>query len=186
MIINIGIDIDGVLANTPARVVEYAGQVFKVPMSVEQLTEWDQLGTLVKSQATQMFNDPDFYGQIQPIDRAPEFTQHLQAIGCDNWIVTSRPHELWKTTMDWLSQNGIAWRFIGHERDKAKTAKRWRIKFFVEDNLENANALAKVCKVVLLINWPYNQGPTAPNVARVASLREAQEILSVLISQEGR
>jgi uncharacterized HAD superfamily protein len=55
-------------------------------------------------------------------------------------------------------------------------ARRKRIRFFVEDDLEKATKLAHICDVILLFDQPYNQNPERrqlpANMIRVKSWDE--------------
>lgn len=73
-------------------------------------------------------------------------------------------------TKCWLRLNGFVWDKLtvergnenvadpqGHFRNRFYIARKRRIRFFVEDDLEKAVKLAYICDVVFLLDQPYNQ-----------------------------
>lgn len=96
-----------------------------------------------------------------------------------------------KHTKKWLKQNGIVFKKIKFEKGnydnpispfsiKYKTryyyAKKYKIRYFVEDSLRNAEKLSRVCEYVFLIDHPYNQANNLPyNVIRVSTWQDILE-----------
>ena len=63
-------------------------------------------------------------------------------------------------------------------KDRYLLSKKKEIKFFVEDNLENAIKLANICEIVFLIDYPYNQFEKLPkNILRVKSWKEIRDFM---------
>jgi uncharacterized HAD superfamily protein len=76
-------------------------------------------------------------------------------------------------TKCWLRLNNLIWDKLtiergnedvadpqGHFRNRFYIARKKRIKFFVEDDLEKAIKLAYICDVVFLLDHPYNRNST--------------------------
>ena len=96
-----------------------------------------------------------------------------------------------KHTKTWLKNKGISFNKIKFEKGnydrpisafgaKYKTryyyAKKFKIRYFVEDNLRNAEKLSHICDYVFLIDHPYNKSDSLPyNVIRVAKWEEIVE-----------
>lgn len=97
-----------------------------------------------------------------------------------------------KHTKKWLKDNGIVFEKIIFESgnydapislfsSKYKTryyyAKKYKIRYFVEDNLRNAEKLSHICEYVFLVDHPYNQTENALpyNVIRVSNWQEISE-----------
>lgn len=96
-----------------------------------------------------------------------------------------------KHTKIWLKNKEISFNKIKFEKgnydrpvsvfgSKYKTryyyAKKFKIRYFVEDNLRNAEKLSHICDYVFLINHPYNESGSLPyNVIRVTKWEEIVE-----------
>jgi uncharacterized HAD superfamily protein len=67
-----------------------------------------------------------------------------------------------------------------YTNDRFALAMREQLRFFVEDNPDNARRLANICDVVFLMSQPYNRSPIDPlpnNVKRVESWHEIYLLL---------
>ena len=68
--------------------------------------------------------------------------------------------QMYMLTKDWLDGKRIKFACLYIERkssdERIRLAKKNRIRFFVEDNPENAIKLSEVCELVFLIKHPYN------------------------------
>lgn len=96
-----------------------------------------------------------------------------------------------KHTKTWLKNKEISFNKIKFEKGnydrpvsvfgaKYKTryyyAKKFKIRYFVEDNLRNAEKLSHICDYVFLIDHPYNESDSLPyNVIRVTKWEEIVE-----------
>lgn len=96
-----------------------------------------------------------------------------------------------KYTKSWLKKEGIIFKKIKFEsgnydrpislfsskyRTRYYYAKKYRIKYFVEDSLKNAEKLSHICEYVFLIDHYYNQTETLPyNIIRVSNWKDISE-----------
>lgn len=160
-------DIDGVLANTPARFAEIAHAWYGVDFTVRDITSYEMTNLLTDSQVASMLRSPEFYAGITPMIGAAWFTGLLVDSGWRVDLVTARPHEFWATTTGWLARNSIRWTALWHTRDKLAWAKQHQPAYFVEDKLTTVLELAPVVSKVYLIDWYYNRGDLPANVTRV-------------------
>ena len=104
-------------------------------------------------------------------------------------------------TEEWLSNNNIIINKIFYEKgnlhnpatqdetmyeNRIYLSKKYKIKYFVEDDLQKAIVLANICKAVFLIDHIYNQNIDLPfhqlphNVIRVNGWEEIYEYLKHL------
>lgn len=99
-------------------------------------------------------------------------------------------------TKQWLKTNGIVFNKVKFEKgnydspislfnSRYKTryyyAQKYKIRYFVEDNVRNAEKLSRICEYVFLIDHPYNQNDKLPyNVIRVSGWKDISEWLKQL------
>lgn len=92
-------------------------------------------------------------------------------------------------TRIWLSANGFSPHSVLFERKNGRfarfatpmsnrfyEARKRQIRFFVEDNPENANKLAPICDVVFLLDHPYNRDDENSNLSNVLRVFSWDEI----------
>lgn len=103
-------------------------------------------------------------------------------------IVTGRPESARDVTLEWLSKHFLGLyrevHFTSHydsdhskRRKKSDIVKELGINIFIEDALHFAADVAESGIPVFLIDTPWNQGETPPNVTRVYSWDEILEKL---------
>jgi uncharacterized HAD superfamily protein len=93
-------------------------------------------------------------------------------------IITARPYHrysrIYSDTLHWLKKHKINFDYIFWTSEKSikiiKSIKK--MKFIVEDTLENANNISKMGYNVYLINNKYNLGECEKNVVRIKNLEE--------------
>lgn len=97
-------------------------------------------------------------------------------------------YNLKRETKKWIKDQQIKYKMIRFEKGNVDRpvsgfhhkywtrfyfSKRYKIRFFVEDNAFNARKLSRICEYVFLINHMYNQEDNLPyNVIRVANWEE--------------
>lgn len=175
----VGIDIDGVLSDIAGHLVRFANDRFGCKLSVEDLTSEDveTCSNLTAEQLRQIFSTSRFFQTMPAFKSVGESLKQLSESGWRIVLVTDRfwYAEIQDDTVEWLREHDIPFDSVSFVRkaDKATFARKFRIKFFIEDQLSNANRLARVCDRVFLIDRPYNQGSTFRSVTRVSNLAEA-------------
>jgi len=167
----IGIDIDGVLGDFIGQVIRVAKSKYDLEIRREQITTYDISSStdLTAKQVKEIVHDNETYLPAKPLACAAETLQTLRANGHEVHIVTARPEHLIGDTQTWLANNEFSFDEFANVsgKQKANYAKKNGIDIFVEDCLETALDLAKVCRSVLLINTSYNQGDTPANIIRM-------------------
>jgi uncharacterized HAD superfamily protein len=174
--LRIGIDIDGVLADTPNHLVKECKKRYGIEFKVEDIAQHaveKVIPGLTEAMVIELFTDPDFYEDIPLIEGTKEALRYLRDSGdVIIYLVTSRPYNTIPVTMKWLEKNKLDWHLLKHTSDKATFCKNQNITMFIEDKLETVFELSKVCDYVILAGWPYNlingrENKLPENVVRV-------------------
>ena len=184
----IGVDIDGVLAAYPEHFLNFINKEIGTDYKVEDVTEYNIYEALDLPHNTTKklkgkFRETGEKRFIPILNGAKEFLDLFSEMGYKIVLLSARPYKKYKRifadTQEWLDKNNLAHDAILWDEDKCNRLVREfgsnSVEFFVEDNLSNANSVAKECKVYL-INKPYNTGETHKNVVRVDSLYDIMEI----------
>lgn len=180
----IGVDLDGVLADLAEGVIKKLNSLFSIRVTREHITSHNIEECLGVSgdQVRAIFSSEDIFVNLAPVSGAKEAIQRLRERGWYVHIVTDRfSHENdWSVSRDWLTNNGFRWEHLDlvRAREKPAYARIHGIRYFIEDNVDTARALASVCERVFLINEPYNQGSVPENVVRVGTWLEVVSCLS--------
>ena len=97
------------------------------------------------------------------LERIQEASQHV-----DWYIITHRNWypEGMEDTRNRLKSDGINYKRLIFSNEKAEFAKFFKLDFFIEDYLKNANKIIKYCPV-LLVDQPYNQGNLHHKINRI-------------------
>ncbi len=115
---------------------------------------------------------------IKPINDALITTELLKKNGYKIIIITSRPYfeipELGKITYNWLEKNKIIYDAVIFNKKKyiEIIQKYPNIKFYVDDNRNACNLVAKYGYLVFLLNNNFNQGDIEKNVVRIEKLSD--------------
>ena len=167
------------LSDIAGHLVRFANDQFGHKLSIGDVTSEDveTCSDVSREQLTQIFSTARFFQTIPAYYSAGESLEQLRKSGWKVVLVTDRfwYSEIQRDTLNWLREHGIPFDSVNFVRkvDKANFARKSRIKFFIEDQLSNANHLAGVCERVLLIDRPYNQGYASQSVTRVSNIGEA-------------
>jgi len=163
--LTLGIDIDGVIADYANIMLPLLSDVCKRPVSYHDLSCWDIGEALNISGETvdYVWNQvlgSDLLLNARPIDGAITGMSGLSRH--EIWIITSRPPDIEEITVSWLNNWRIKYDYIVFENEKHQISTRQNIDVFVEDNLEQACAIAEVGVDSLLFDQPWNQAATLP------------------------
>ena len=117
-------------------------------------------------------------------DKAKQATAS-PGVAIEVWSFWRKPID--KITRLWLRKHGLKYDKLiiekgnedvpdprGHIRNRFFKSREYKIKYFVEDDLEKAVKLAYICDIVFLLDQPYNQtlDKQPSNVIRVKSWEE--------------
>ncbi len=184
----IGIDIDGVIADTLPLLVDELNAYFKTNIQYEKVTSYDickvynidrqQLQSFIKKKEKILIEKP------QPIEGAIEHIKMLKHIS-DLFIISARVGKFYRQTVSWLKKYGIDWDglvLLG-SHDKAETCVRMQLNVFIEDSLYNAQQISARGIPVLLLDAPYNRGSLPSLVYRTCSWRETYHAVQQILNR---
>jgi uncharacterized HAD superfamily protein len=183
----VGIDIDGVLSDIAGHLVQFANDQFGHDLSIGDITSEDveTCSDVSKEQLTQIFCTPRFFQTLPVLSSASESLVRLKA---SNWRIVLVTDRFWypgikNDTLEWLRKHNFSFDSLHFIRkvEKANFARDSSIPIFIEDQLSNANGLARVCDKVFLIDRSYNQGPAEDAVIRVSDVGEAVSLVTTMI-----
>lgn len=208
---NIGIDIDGVLNKHEEIFIEILNkQTEKTIEEITHLPVHIS-GDITREEEHAVFETKEYWEKQQLSDGAKEYLIedikntlgfNIYVFTWRNWNVNknlkgeSVHFNIKKHTKKWLKENDISYKKIKFEKgnynkpislfySKYKTryyyAQKYKIRYFVEDDLRNAEKLSHICEYVFLINHTYNEKSDLPyNVIRVEGWKEISEIIKKL------
>ncbi|MBU0502158.1 MAG: hypothetical protein KJ811_02810 [Candidatus Margulisbacteria bacterium] len=94
------------------------------------------------------------------------------------FLVTSRTFFFNHQTRTWLKKFNVPYHELHHAKETTKYKKVTNCQLFIEDNLEEAEILANHCKKVMLFDQPWNRLPIKrDNIIRVSSWTEISQIM---------
>ena len=193
---NVGIDIDGVLADSVPSFLALLNLMFGRQWTPADIVTYRFEDALHISEDDavhfwKLFARQGGWSRIRPIKGAVEFTTRLakkHAI----ILVTGRPrHYVEIETKAWLRQHKIAYDeliFVGNDEDKLQASRGagFRLDLLIEDSYEYGKPLADAGIPVLLIDYPWNRNiPAHPHIRRIRSLADAPKII-LEIEQQAR
>jgi uncharacterized HAD superfamily protein len=173
----IGFDLDGVLYPWQQAAYDWC-----IRNGYYKEDDWDTFWEVWLPSQSKIFNDnlvktPTLYHTMYPTKKQVEF---LQRLGRSHMIyyVTQRPPETEAVTINFLK----AVKYPQIENliycsDKVPVVIQYGIELFVDDRHFNANAVAQVCKS-LLMNQSYNlHKEIDPRVIRISTIYEVEQYL---------
>ena len=181
----VGVDIDGVLADYPECFIDFINDKVGTDFKAKELNQYNlyeaitDIPTEVMKELKHEFRKSGKLKKVGILPGAKEFLQRLKDKDYRIILLSARPYKKYRRifadTKEWLKENDLAHDAILWGEDKLNRMIREfgekSVKFFVEDNLKNANSISKSTKVYLL-NKSYNQGVLSENVVRVKNLKE--------------
>ncbi|MBI3271556.1 MAG: hypothetical protein HYZ53_21375 [Planctomycetes bacterium] len=177
----IGVDLDGVLAETAESFLRIMQELHgrRIPIDALRGYDMEEWTGLTTAQVDHIFHETEIFDRAEPMRGAVDGLAALRRGGWEVHIVTYRG---WKAslpglTREWLARHGLAYDALEftNTADKSRYARTHGLPVFVEDNWHSIEALAQACERVILVDWPYNQGPIPPNAVRARSWPEVVE-----------
>ena len=180
--VRIGVDIDGVVADTFPLILRELNQYFGKQIRSEEFKDYDvrkvygidegQFKEFIRNREQLLIKEP------WPVEGAAE---HLKLMALRNkiYLITARREQLRGATESWLKSWGLCYEglvLVGSHA-KGDTCAALGLHIFVEDNPQNARQLAKCGIPVLLLDQPYNRGPMPPTVIRVYSWADVYQYI---------
>jgi uncharacterized HAD superfamily protein len=194
--LNIGIDLDGVLANfndAYADILRTINPAITIPKSSSTWPQhwgWDKHAGYTSKQineAWEVVKSTTFWGTLHPLKGTLETLKELsvlRGIGHGIYFITSRPGRMAKYYSEiWLGAHGMQNPTVIISNEKGSVAKGLDLNIFIDDKPENiidVVTAAPKCKCYI-INKPYNQTFIDANLCE--RVNNVQEVLDVLFPE---
>ncbi len=181
----IGLDIDGVLADSDPAFRAHLKKLFQRPFPKKDVVcfDYQQCFNFSKVQFELFWETFTRQGKWEKIKVIPGVRKFLNQVKSkDITVITARPPELKKQTIRWLKINRISYHqliFMSRE-SKHHDVLLHNLKFdyFVEDRFEFSKDLADLGIKVLLLNYPWNlKFGDYPGVTRVNTWEEISKTI---------
>jgi len=158
----VGIDIDGVLADTVTSMAVWSRIVYGKGFDPKSVTTWDltECTDLTSNEVEDMINSPNLYSSALPYHFGPDVIRLMaERQACTYiWFVSARPTITLGATAAWLNWHHIA--EAGTLKidvtDKENFADQHGVNVFIEDNPQTVLKLANICEFVLMPTRPWN------------------------------
>lgn len=182
----IGFDIDGVLT-TPDRIPWEQEMVSYFKLDPAMYPEKDELRErfgLSEEQMQDFFHTRSHFvfPKLTVREAASPFLHELKAQGFTIILITARTES--PETPKWLARHDIPYDLLVHAHDKLPSCLEHGVKLFVEDNLNNAQAVSAELPV-LLIDAEYNRVDDLPKgVFRMYNFVEVRQFVADYFSRQ--
>ena len=158
-------DIDGVIVDYGHAILPLLSEVCHRPVSYQELRHWDLGKALdiekeVIEDVWEQVLGSDILRHASPIRGAIAGLSTLSKH--DIWIVTARPTSTQSLTVSWLGEKNIKYDRLVFDSGADKLSAGQNFDVFVEDNLEQACAIAEAGIFSLLLDQPWNQASILP------------------------
>jgi len=165
-IFRIGLDFDGVIANTPALKSIAAKETIGVDIPPEEMLAKNVIEknflTMDEYHALQQevyFEHPQWHEQLKPMPDAQKSIQHLLEDGHTLFCITSRTPEAVSLARQWIEREGIPieiYDMSGHP-SKTSVVKDLDVDVFIDDDPQYLEPMVGVVEHLFLFSWSYNQ-----------------------------
>jgi hypothetical protein len=181
----IGLDIDGVLADSDPAFRTHMQKLFQRPFPKKDVVcfDYQQCFNFSEVQFKLFWETFTRQGKWEKIKLMPGVKQFLKQVKAEDvTVITARPKELQRQTANWLKINNIPHNkliFMSRE-SKHHDVLLHNLKFdyFVEDRFEFSKDLADLGIKVLLLNYPWNLGfGEYPGITRVQNWAKISKII---------
>lgn len=173
----LGLDIDGVIADSQTVIIECLNQYFNKNYQKSDFINFDPLKMFGVDRDTVdrliMKRELDIIERSQPIAGAAEIIRQLHSEFSIH-LISARTVSYFNHTVEWLDKNDINYDnliLLGHH-DKRHSCIDENVCLFVEDNKKNAHQIISCGIPVYLFDAAYNQGALPGSIRRVYSWAE--------------
>jgi uncharacterized protein len=165
---NLGFDIDGVIANFSEILMQTVKKTFGVTLNPKDIYCFNLnvvLG-ITKVEEDQLIADA-LYQELPLYPNAKETLEQLQREGHNIYLLTGRWSHLRETTQNWLKEKGVPYNELHHLKIGRKyEANVDGLDLVVEDSLEEAIEWTQRVKNVLVYDQPWNQSLNIRNLMK--------------------
>ncbi|MTI83658.1 MAG: hypothetical protein FH756_07085 [Firmicutes bacterium] len=179
---SLGIDIDGVIANTQPLIISELNAYFDKTYTVNDFYHItpEKAYNIDRPQLYQFIAERELrlIKAAEPVQGSVEAIHKLKE-RCRITIISARTTDFYPNTVDWLRKHGIKHDrvILLGEHDKRKTCLEECVQLFIEDSLENAEQVSSCGIPVYLLNATYNRGKIPDLVRRVDSWSQIVNLL---------
>ena len=188
---NIGVDIDGVLAKVHEWCLEHVTAYFaKRGKSIVDINSYSTAGMfgVSKAEADKYWDDAiwDYAVDVQPMERASETLTKLRLEGHKVIINTARwlsertdekGERMRAIVIDWLAKHNIPYDDIAFKGEgKDFVAKQFNLDIHIDDAPHEIELLTPHLPVIIF-DAPYNQSCNPPNTYRARNWEEVYKLL---------
>ena len=173
----IGIDIDGVIANTQPVIIEELNKYFVKNYTLQDFVNFDPLEKYgIDRQELHRFIMDREIVLIENAMPMPGAIESINKLIYDYQIniISARTPMYYQNTISWFARYNISFDNIvlTGNHDKRSYSKDACVELFIEDNLKNAVQISSTGIPVYLFDATYNQGELPPLVHRKCSWEE--------------
>lgn len=168
--LNIGIDIDDIITDTAQALANELNRLYGYRFTLEDFTCYgvENCTEATQEQVSSILNNPEFYANLDLKPGAVEGLQELRALGNCIFLITARPYEVWKVTLDYLRINGVFYHYLLFNRNKAVTCIKHKIRAYLDDRYESILETAEAGVWSFLPDRPWNGGMLPSNATRLS------------------
>jgi uncharacterized HAD superfamily protein len=175
---NIGIDIDGVIANFVGTFIPLAQQRYGISFTERDIYVHDLYVVLgiTEAEALELIR-ATITSDPRPYDGAVEALRRIHAKH-DVVLMTARPKDLMDVTAQWLARWSIAYRQLVHLDEGFKHEASLSLDIIVDDHLREALGFVGKVPHIVVFDRPWNQ---TLNVARLFErVRTWEELVDLI------
>lgn len=175
----LGVDLDNVIAFTDPLIRRLIEEMFGIHLEQREIRHFDYWRCGITEEQDRLVFDR-FHkvecAAVAPIDGAVDSLLSLRG-RFEIHIVTGRPPETERLTVNWLQSHGISYDKLDFRKRKDDS----QVSFgaFVDDHRETAYALARLGVHSFLLDYPWNQ-PEQIDPANVIRVKSWRDILAHL------
>lgn len=179
----VGVDIDGVLADSPPLWIEEANIFFNKNVQLENilLLDFSALYGATEEEVSNFMKTKGRELMLRPplVEGAGLYLQKIKQ-DHDIYIVTARDPCYEKETRWWLKKNGLLFDdlLLLGSHAKQETCLECKLDVMIEDTLEVSLEISSAGVPVILLDAPYNRSPLPKLIVRMHSWAEIYRSLA--------
>lgn len=156
---NIGLDLDGVLADVVTPFCEILSKENDFSFKPLDVTDYNFVKCVpphLMQPALKLIKNPDLFKQVKPFTEAPKFVRELSENN-SVYIITSRPSNLTELTGEFVQTYFPTIKGIFFNRKKGPVAKQLKCRAFLDDYPKNIEEISHYRIKSFLLDTTYNR-----------------------------
>jgi len=187
MILDIGIDLDGTLVNSPEMVLEFINERLPLNLTIEDITSYcieDALPEQYKWIVNTAFKSPEMWKKVQFYDGAAEVVNQLYRDGHRLWFATSSLPQNLRKKINHLARNiEVPNNYVESHTINIQKKQLLRFDVMVDDALYQL--IGNRTYTSICIDKPYNQTDVyIPNFYRAHDWEQAYKVISQIAKEK--